>query len=130
MNRLSLREPDRKLSARHAAQAIAGQFPAVDVGDADSGDLAGVIDWTDAALADPALDFTVLLARRGPEFVEEVLRHYPRPFDAAARERLAFLARVQSLDWLHDAERDGGDVAKHVGWVANAFAPFTGGSAA
>lgn len=90
--------------------------------DPGSGELTGLIDWTDAALADPVLDFTVLLSWRGREFVEEVLHHYPRPFDRAARERLAFLARVQSLHWLYDAQTGGGDVAKHAGWVANAFA--------
>lgn len=44
--------------------------------DANSGRLAGVIDWGNAAIGDPALDFMWLLVWRGWSFVESVLESY------------------------------------------------------
>lgn len=47
--------------------------------DAATGDLAGILDWTDAILGDPARDFVALVAWRGWSFAEEVLRRYSLP---------------------------------------------------
>jgi aminoglycoside 2''-phosphotransferase len=43
--------------------------------------LVGVIDWGDAQVGDPALDFTGLLASCGAEFVGQVLESYTGPPD-------------------------------------------------
>lgn len=98
--------------------------------DPESGRLAGILDWTDAALGDPALDFVALVSWRGWRFVDEVRVAYPLPLDDAFEPRLAFLARVMSLDWLWESSRPvvarsrerGSDVEKHVRWMENAFA--------
>ncbi|HSR43537.1 MAG TPA: aminoglycoside phosphotransferase family protein [Longimicrobiales bacterium] len=89
--------------------------------DPESGRLTGLIDWTDAALGDPVLDFLVLRAWRGTGFVHAVLEAYPLPVDRDFGLRLDFLTRVVSLVWLDDARRQGGDVAKHLRWVRRAF---------
>ncbi len=85
------------------------------------GDLIGIIDWTDATMGDPALDFIVLYAWRGPAFVDDVLAAYDVAPDAHFRERLDFSVRVRTLHWLHAAVQERGNVSKHRRWVANAF---------
>ncbi len=81
----------------------------------------GIIDWTDAALADPVLDFVVLVTWRGLEFAQEVRRSYALPLDEEFEQRLSFTARVQSLVYLAEAIEQGADVAKHSRWMRNAF---------
>jgi aminoglycoside 2''-phosphotransferase len=58
--------------------------------DPDSDRLMGVIDWGDARVGDPALDFTGLLASCSAEFVSQVLEFYAIPLDGRFRERMAF----------------------------------------
>lgn len=88
---------------------------------ADSGKLVGVIDWTDAALGDPVLDFLFLPMWRGWKFVATILESYP-PVDPEFGTRLSFQVRVRSLHWLHASIEEGTDLQKHLKWVANAFA--------
>ncbi len=90
--------------------------------DPRTGDLTGLIDWTDAALADPALDFVVFATWKGLRFLDSVLEAYPDPADPGRRDRVVFLARVLSPIWLHEAIQQRADVAKHTRWIANAFA--------
>ena len=52
--------------------------------------LVGVIDWGDARIGDPALDFTGLLASCGADFVRQVMGSYARPVDSRFWERMAF----------------------------------------
>lgn len=61
----------------------------------DTGAVTGVIDWTDAAVADPAVDFARLYRDLGPEVVAEVVRHYGRPVDLG---RVAWYARCVLLE--------------------------------
>lgn len=89
--------------------------------DADSGHLAGILDWTDAILGDAARDFVFLVTWRGWEFAEQVLCSYPHAVDEEFRDRLDFMARLLSVMWLADAHEQGGDLAKHIAWVRNAF---------
>ncbi len=56
--------------------------------------LTGVLDWGDAAVGDPALDFTGLLADLGAPFAETALAAYSRPIDPAFRRRMAFYRNV------------------------------------
>lgn len=88
----------------------------------DTGELSGIIDWTDTALADPALDFVFPVTWRGWAFTEAVLSAYGPTLDGSFRPRLRHLARVLSLLWLHEALERGKDGRKHLGWVENAFA--------
>ena len=90
--------------------------------DPATGQLIGILDWSDVALGDPVRDVAPLAASHGWRFVREVIAHYPVSVDDAFWQRLQFLARLCSVLWLVDAHRQGTDVPKHVGWVRNAFA--------
>ncbi|MDF5756462.1 phosphotransferase [Spongiactinospora sp. TRM90649] len=62
------------------------------------GAITGVIDWTDAARADPAVDFALILRDLGPGVFENSLAHYDGEWDGAASERAAFYARCALLE--------------------------------
>jgi aminoglycoside phosphotransferase (APT) family kinase protein len=53
----------------------------------------GVIDWTDAAIVDPAFDFGKLHRDLGPAALPTALRHYRGGDPAGIAERAAFYAR-------------------------------------
>jgi aminoglycoside phosphotransferase (APT) family kinase protein len=55
-----------------------------------AGRLVGVIDWTDAQVGDPALDFSWLLTGLGERFASELLEAYEGEIDEAFRARVAF----------------------------------------
>lgn len=61
------------------------------------GALSGVIDYSDAMLADPALDFACILNDWSWAFLERVLAHYPLEVDGDARRRTAFYITVGPL---------------------------------
>ena len=86
-----------------------------------SGRIAGIIDWTDAILGDPARDFVFLVAWQGWQFAEDVLGGYPHAVDSEFRERLDVMARLLTVIWLAQANDQNANVAKHVRWVRNAF---------
>lgn len=65
--------------------------------DGATGALAGVIDFGDAMVADPALDVAGVLNDWAPSFLERVLAHYPLTVDADARRRVAFYIAVSPL---------------------------------
>jgi aminoglycoside 2''-phosphotransferase len=54
------------------------------------GMLTGVIDWGDAMIGDPAMDFVGLYNRRGREFTERVLAGYHDTIDTAFWKRIDF----------------------------------------
>lgn len=83
--------------------------------------ITGLLDFGDAELGDPALDFVMLPAWLGPAGLDAALASYERERDPGLRDRVGFLARVTSLTWLHDAHLQGGDTAKHRQWVRRAF---------
>ena len=62
--------------------------------DRSLGTLTGVIDWEDASIGDPALDFAGLLATLGAGAVEEVLSAYGGPADARLASRAGFYVAV------------------------------------
>jgi aminoglycoside phosphotransferase (APT) family kinase protein len=90
--------------------------------DPTTGELVGILDWTDTMLGDPARDFVFLVTWRGWEFAEDVFRSYPRPVDGAFRQRLGFMARLLSVMWLALAHEQKADLVTHVDGVRNAFA--------
>ncbi|MFN8585409.1 MAG: aminoglycoside phosphotransferase family protein [Dehalococcoidia bacterium] len=63
----------------------------------DGGKLSGVIDYSDAMLADPALDFACILNDWSWAFLERVLAHYPIEVDADLRRRTAFYITIGPL---------------------------------
>ena len=94
--------------------------------DPETGDLVGILDWSDAVLGDPARDFAPLVGWHGWWFLEAALRSYLHRVDHGFRERLRFMARAlsavwlaEALEWTPDAVDD---IARHVRWVHNVFA--------
>lgn len=62
--------------------------------------LTAIIDWSDAAIADPACDLAGLAIWLGPGFVREVLRHYGGSADEGTYHRAVFLARAGLLGFM------------------------------
>jgi aminoglycoside phosphotransferase (APT) family kinase protein len=91
--------------------------------DPRTGELTGILDWTDATLGDAARDFVSLVTSGGWDFAEEALRSYGPGPDRAFRKRLRVMSQLLSILWLGEAHARGADVPKHVAWVRNAFAP-------
>jgi aminoglycoside phosphotransferase (APT) family kinase protein len=60
----------------------------------------GILDWTDAAIVDPAYDFGLIYRDLGPDGLDAALGRYPQePADAATlRLRAAFYARCAVLE--------------------------------
>jgi len=63
---------------------------------ARNGVLTGVIDWTDAAVTDPAVDFARLLRDFGPAFLHDLREAYGP--DAPPVDRIRFFARCAALE--------------------------------
>lgn len=58
----------------------------------------GVIDWSDAAITDPAHDLGLIFRDFGATAFDQTLRHYGLPFTSADRARAAFYARCAVLE--------------------------------
>jgi aminoglycoside phosphotransferase (APT) family kinase protein len=89
--------------------------------DPQTGQITGILDWTDAMLGDAARDFVFLVGWRGWPFVEEVLLHYP-PVDEGFRDRLRFMSRLLTPVWLGYAYERGTEIEKMRAWVRHAHA--------
>jgi aminoglycoside 2''-phosphotransferase len=89
--------------------------------DPESGRLVGVIDWGNAAVGDPALDFMTLVLWRGWEFMQRALDAYELPTDDQFLDRVRYHAQIQALQWLTDSVRSRADTEPHLSWVRNAF---------
>ncbi len=63
----------------------------------ETGRLAGVIDFADARIADPAMDFAGVLNHLGQRDLEQVWEHYEGEVDEAARYRTRFYIRVAPI---------------------------------
>lgn len=57
-----------------------------------AGTVAGIIDWSDVAIGDPAADFAGMFHWGGEELAAAVLSHYGGQVDAGLRTRARFLA--------------------------------------
>lgn len=62
------------------------------------GEITGIIDWTDAAITDPAVDFARVYRDFGPRFLADTLTAYDHQIDDAFRERTVFFARCAALE--------------------------------
>jgi len=54
--------------------------------------LTGIIDWSDAGLGDPSMDFVGLRLWSGPELVDRAIAHYGGALGDGARERIRYRA--------------------------------------
>ena len=61
-------------------------------------DVTGVIDWSDAALVDPARDFGLVLRDLGPAALDIALAAYRHGDEAGLRQRASFYARAALLE--------------------------------
>jgi aminoglycoside phosphotransferase (APT) family kinase protein len=95
------------------AEPLAAVFCHNDLGaehmlvDVDANAVTGIIDWTDAAIADPARDLALIYRDLGPEVFELTLDHYEGYFGDADRERAVFYARCKLLEDLAHGVRTG-----------------------
>lgn len=75
----------------------------------DGREIAGILDWADAAIGDPAVDFAGLYAWRGEEFLRGAVRHYAAPVDEGMLRRARLIGlTVACLNLLYglEARRD------------------------
>ena len=62
------------------------------------GRLSGIVDWSDAAVSDPAVDFARLLRDFGPAFLDDVVAAYGGAPDEGFADRVLFVARCAALE--------------------------------
>jgi len=62
-----------------------------------SGGVSGVIDWGDAVIGDPAIDFACLYTWYGESWLENVLAHYTGTLDAEVISRSRYLATCVAI---------------------------------
>ena len=66
--------------------------------DVEANTITGIIDWSDAAITDPARDLALICRDLGPEAFEGTLVQYEVPFDDTDRERAVFYACCKLLE--------------------------------
>lgn len=66
--------------------------------DVETSTVTGIIDWTDAVIADPVRDLALIYRDLETEIFELTLAHYERHLDDADRERAVFYARCKLLE--------------------------------
>ena len=65
--------------------------------DSRSGRVSGIIDWGDAVIGDPAIDFACLYTWYGESWLESVLAHYTGKLDAEVISRSRYLATCLAI---------------------------------
>jgi aminoglycoside phosphotransferase (APT) family kinase protein len=70
------------------------------------GAISGIVDWSDAAITDPALDFARLYRDFGQAFLDDALIAYGRD-SSDLRERITFFARCAALEDLTYGQASG-----------------------
>jgi aminoglycoside phosphotransferase (APT) family kinase protein len=90
------------------------------------GAVTGLIDWGDACLSDPAVDFSGLYAWLGEEFVRDVLKHYSLSWGASFLEQIRFRGRCLALiTYGHSLAGRDSSQADRLPMVWTAFGPGT-----
>jgi aminoglycoside phosphotransferase (APT) family kinase protein len=87
--------PAEPLTAVFCHNDLGAEHVLVDV---EANAVTGIIDWTDAAIADPARDLALIYRDLGPEVFELMVAYYDGRFDDADRERAIFYARCKLLE--------------------------------
>lgn len=81
------------------------------------GEVTGVIDWSDAAVTDPALDFARLYRDFGPDVLAQTLRAYGGPPDDDLGRRIVFFARCAALEDLAYGDEYTRAAERSLGWL-------------
>jgi aminoglycoside 2''-phosphotransferase len=72
-----------------------------------TGNLTGVIDWGDAGIDDPAVDFAGVRRQLGDEFAQQMLATYHPALDATALRRMDFYAGMEPFHEIHFGQTHG-----------------------
>lgn len=82
-----------------------------------------VIDWADAALGNPVVDFLFLNHWLGEGFIERLLSHYNLPVDDGFHDRLRFNTTATAIIWTAEAHRLGDpvDAGRWADWFTETF---------
>jgi aminoglycoside 2''-phosphotransferase len=75
--------------------------------DSATGHLTGVIDWGDAGVDDPAVDFAGVRRQLGDEFAQQMLAAYHPALDATALRRMDFYAGMEPFHEIHFGQTHG-----------------------
>jgi aminoglycoside 2''-phosphotransferase len=75
--------------------------------DPATGHLTGVIDWGDAGIDDPAIDFAGVRRQLGAEFAQQMLAAYHPALDATALRRMDFYAGMEPFHEINFAQTHG-----------------------
>lgn len=92
--------------------------------DPRTGRITAVIDWADAALDDPCVDFIFANHWLGPAFIDRVLGHYALGPDAGFHDRLGFNTAATAIIWTANAHQigDPADIRRWADWFIDVFA--------
>lgn len=85
--------PDEPRSLRFCHNDLGAEHVLV-----DAGSITGIIDWTDAAITDPAHDFALIYRDMGPEIFELTLAYYEFEVTEEDRARVLFYARCALIE--------------------------------
>ncbi|WP_187414614.1 phosphotransferase family protein [Nonomuraea sp. PA05] len=111
--------PDEPPSLRFCHNDLGAEHVLVDPA---TSTITGIIDWTDAAITDPAHDFALLYRDLGPQVFELTLEHYEFTVTGEDRERILFYARCALIEDLAYGLSTG---PRHYADAALAHLPWT-----
>jgi aminoglycoside 2''-phosphotransferase len=92
--------------------------------DPATGNLTGVIDWGDASIDDPAVDFAGIRRQLGDDFARQMFAVYRHPLDTTLLRRMDFYAGMEPFHEIHFGQIDGdaAHLAHGIEWVRQQFA--------
>jgi aminoglycoside 2''-phosphotransferase len=87
--------------------------------DTATGHLTGVIDWGDAGIDDPAVDFAGVWRQLGEDFAHQMLAAYRQPLDTALLRRMTFYAGMEPFHEIHFGQLhgDAAHLAHGIAWA-------------
>jgi aminoglycoside 2''-phosphotransferase len=87
--------------------------------DPATGNLTGVIDWGDAGLDDPAVDFAGVRHQLGDDFARQMLAAYRHPLDTTFLRRMDFYAGMEPFHEIRFGQMNGdaAHLAHGIEWV-------------
>jgi aminoglycoside 2''-phosphotransferase len=75
--------------------------------DPATGHVTGVIDWGDAGIDDPMVDFAGIRRQLGEEFARQMLAAYGHPLDTTCLRRMDFYAGMEPFHEIHFGQMHG-----------------------